>query len=63
MTYDPTLRLESLATLALKSEASNTKQGWWPYIEAEMKTAGITTKELCDEIARQRATPPGNGGK
>ncbi len=62
MTYDPTLRLESLASLALKSEASNTKQGWWPYIEAEMKTAGITTKELREEIARQRATNA-SGGK
>ncbi len=62
MTYDQHLRLESLASLALMSDASGTKAGWRPYIENEMKTAGLTTQELREEIARQRAMNA-NGGK
>lgn len=52
-------RLEALASLALKSEASNTKAGWWPYIKNEMTTAGLTEPELLAEIARQRASESG----
>lgn len=56
-------RLEALASLALKSEASGTKPGWWPYIKSEMTTAGLTEPELLAEIARQRSsTPPASGG-
>lgn len=51
-------RLEALASLVLKAEASGTKEGWRDYIESEMKTAGLTNRELRAEIARQRSLQP-----
>lgn len=62
MTYDQHLRLESLASLALMSEASGTKQGWWPHIKSETTTAGLTESQLLAEIARQGAMNA-NGGR
>ncbi|MDR6216195.1 hypothetical protein [Paracidovorax wautersii] len=57
-------RLESLAALVLKAEASGTKEGWRQYIESEMTTAGLTNRELRAEIARLRSsTQPASGGK
>lgn len=55
-------RLEALASLVLKAEASGTKEGWRDYIESEMKTAGLPNRELRAEIARQRSsTQPASG--
>lgn len=51
-------RLQALAALALKAEASGTKEGWRQYIESEMTTAGLTNRELRAEIARQRSLQP-----